>query len=80
MHSDPAMRAKLFVSFISLILVCYIHKVMMEHQMYKDWTMREMIKNLEKLRVQYIAANRILYPLTKTQREIYACVGLGTPV
>lgn len=79
-HSDPAMRAKIFVSFISLILVCYIHKVMMEHKMYKDWTMREMIKNLEKLRVQYIAENRILYPLTKTQRKIYACFGLGTPV
>jgi hypothetical protein len=74
------MESKLFVSFISLILLSYIHNVMVEKNMYRDFTLKELIHHLEKLRVQYISGERILYPLTKIQKRIFEDFNMKLPV
>jgi transposase len=79
-HSDTAMRGKLFVGFISLILLSHIHTIMLKYDMYKKWTLKELIRQLEKLHVQYISGNRILFPLTKSQKEIFRNFGIDPPV
>lgn len=79
-HGDKSMQNKLFVGFISLILMARIHKVMLDNGLYQSMTMKKMIKTLEKLRIQYINGHRILYPVTKGQKEIYKAFGLKEPV
>ena len=70
-HSDNAMQNRIFVGFIALIITAHIHKVMSENRMYTTWTMKKMIKTLERLKVHYIKNDRIVSPLTKEQREIF---------
>ena len=79
-HSDGAMHGKVFICFISLILLSHIHSVMVREKLYKNWTMKELINHLDKLHLQNISGNRILYPLTKKQKDIYRAFGIKNPV
>lgn len=78
-HSDNTMQGKLFVGFLASILMAEINKTMVEHDMYKNYTMREVLNILAKLRVQDINNRRILYPVTKEQRLIYEAFGVALP-
>jgi transposase len=79
-HSDGAMHGKVFICFISLILLSHIHSVMVRERLYNNWTMKELINHLDKLYLQNISGNRILYPLTKKQKDIYRAFGIENPV
>jgi transposase len=75
-----AMQGKLFLGFISLILMSHIHHVMTSTKQYKFMSMKELTKEMEKLRIQYIAGNRILFPLTKSHKNIFKIFGLENPL
>jgi transposase len=79
-HSDKSMQNKVFVGFIALIIMAGIHKVMLDQGLYRNMTMKKMIKTLEKLRIQYINGNRILYPVTKEQKKIFKAFELKEPM
>ena len=79
-HSQQAMESKVFIGFIALILSSHIHRVMLEQKLYKTITMKELIRTMEKLRTQVIDGRRILFPITKRQREIYQAFGVAPPV
>lgn len=76
-HSDNAMQSKIFIGFIALILTAHIHKVMSDNRMYDSWTMKKLIKTLERLKVHYIKNDRIVSPLTKEQKSIFNIFGLN---
>ena len=78
-HSDNSMQNKVFIGFIALILMSFIHNVMSSKDIYRYMTMKSLIKTLEKLRVQYINGSRILFPLTKQQKDIYDAFDLDYP-
>ena len=78
-HSDDSMHNKVFICFIALIIRCRIHRVMLEHGLYMKMTMCRLILILEKLKVQYISGNRILFPLTKEQKDIFDAFGIAYP-
>jgi len=78
-HSDNGMQNKAFVCFIALIIRCRIHRVMLENGLYMKMTMTKLILTLEKLKVQYISGNRILFPLTKDQKRIFDAFGISYP-
>jgi transposase len=69
-HGDTTMRAKVFVGFIALIMLSHIHNVMLKNDLYKTMTKLELIRHMEKLRVQYIKGGRILFPVSKIQKTI----------
>jgi hypothetical protein len=79
-HSQDRMQNKVFVGFVALILLSHIHAVMMDNEMYGKMTMKKMIRTLAKHRVQTIGGERIIYPVTKTQREIYEAFAIDVPV
>ena len=79
-HSQQAMESKVFIGFVALILSSHIHRVMLEHKLYKTMTMKELIRTMEKLRTQVIDNRRILFPMTKRQREIYQAFAVSPPV
>jgi transposase len=79
-HSDTTMRAKVFVDFIALILLSHIHNVMLKAGLYKNMTKHELIRHMEKLRVQYIKGDRILFPVSKIQKTILDAFGVKYPL
>lgn len=79
-HSQQAMESKVFVGFIALILSSHIHRTMLDKDLYKTMTMKDLIKTMEKLRTQVIDDRRILFPLTKRQKEIYKAFAVTPPV
>ena len=80
MHSENSMQNKVFIGFISLILLSAIHNVMEEKKLYSKMTMKKLILTLSKLKLQMVNGIRILYPLTKEQRYIYEAFGVQEPV
>jgi transposase len=74
-HSDTNMHSKVFVCFVALILLSNIHNVMVDKGLYKIYTMKQMMKVLSKRRSQKIGKEKIVYPLTKEQKDIYSAFG-----
>ena len=78
-HSQNSMQNKVFIGFLSLIILSHIHKVMAEKDIYKDMTMKELLMTLRKLRVQYINGTRILFPVSKAQKHIFESFSIPLP-
>ncbi|MDR1039683.1 MAG: hypothetical protein LBR80_05840 [Deltaproteobacteria bacterium] len=70
---------KAFIIFISLILTSHIHRVMIDNNLYKKFTMKELIKTMESHKIIYIKSDKILLPATAEQKMIYSAFGLKTP-
>jgi len=78
-HGDERMRNKLFVAFMALTLVSYIHKVMKEKELYRKMTMEKMFITLLKLKKIAINGQNIIRPITKEQREIFSAFSIPRP-
>jgi len=76
-HSDNAMNNRIFIGFIALILTAHIHSVMLHHSLYDKWTMKKMLKTLERMKVHYIKNDKILSPISKDQKHIFRAFGLN---
>jgi transposase len=79
-HGQDRMQNKVFIGFISLILLSAIHATMSDKNLYAKMTMRQLIRRLAKLRVQEIGDQRIVYPATKTQRQIFEAFDIDPPL
>jgi transposase len=79
-HSETSMQNKVFVGFISLILLSAIHKVMADKKLYDKMTIRKLILTLSKLKLQIVKGARILFPVTKEQRCIYEAFNIQEPL
>jgi transposase len=79
-HSQERMQNKVFVGFIALILLSQIHCVMTDHGLYGKMTMKQLIRTLAKHRAQTVGGERIVYPATKAQRDIYDAFGIAPPM
>jgi hypothetical protein len=78
-HSQESMQNKIFIGFIALILLSHINKVMVQKKMYRNITMKDVLLTLKKLRVQKIAGENILFPVTMEQRSIYNAFSIKPP-
>jgi transposase len=79
-HSENRMLNKVFVGFIALILLSELDRVMSEKGLYRNMTMQQMIRLLSKLRAVYVDGSRIVYPVTKEQRQIFDAFGVFLPM
>ena len=79
-HSEISMQNKVFIGFISLILLSGIHNVMAEKKLYAKMTMKKLILTLSKLKLQIVNGVRVLFPLTKDQRCIYEAFDMQEPM
>jgi transposase len=79
-HSERNMQNKVFVGFVSLILLSGIHNVMVDKKLYNKMTMKKLILTLSKLRIQYVKGVRVLFPVTKEQRDIYEAFNIEEPM
>jgi transposase len=79
-HSEASMQNKVFIGFISLILLSGIHNVMVDKMLYSKMSMKKLILVLSRLKLQMVKGVRILFPVTKEQRLIYEAFGIGLPL
>ena len=81
-HSESSMQNKVFIGFISLILLSAIHNAMVDNyeKLYGKMTLKKLILTLSKLKLQIVKGVRILFPVTKEQRGIYETFGIPLPV
>ena len=78
-HTEQRMRNKMFVAFIALTVVSYIHRVMKEKGLYRKMTMEKMFITLAKLKKVTINRRDILRPLTKAQQDIFKAFHVPRP-
>ena len=79
-HSETSMQNKVFIGFISLILLSGIHNVMVEKKLYTKMTMKKLILTLSKLKLQIVHGVSILFPVSKDQRCIYEAFDIQEPL
>ena len=79
-QSNDRMQNKIFVGFIALILMSWVHKKMSDNGMYQQMTFDKMMLTLAKIKTATINGQRILRPLTKEQKQILQQLGVDAPV
>lgn len=78
-HNDEKMKNKIFIAFISIILISIIHQRMTAAKLYKKYTMHEMILKLKKIKITSVRQKCIMQPISKEQREILQALSVPLP-
>lgn len=78
--SKDVVEGRLFLKFLSLIVHSAIRNTMREQQLFKRYTVREMLYELRKLRlVEMSNGKRVLTELSKRQKEIFKKFDIAFP-
>ena len=78
--SDLSLNGKLFVEFIALIFISYLHKAMLTAQLYTKYTMHELLDELEVIeRFDRQGHSPQLSEITEKQCSIFAQLGFPPP-
>lgn len=79
-HTDEAMQGRIFIGFISLILMSYIREKMRIHNIYSKFTYNELIAELKKLKVIIFKGGRkLMTEVTKNQKLIFDALEMKVP-
>lgn len=69
-HSQYNSDARLFIKFISLIILSEIIKIMRDKKLFKRYTVKEMLATLRKIKITSFDNEHIISEVTKQQRLI----------
>jgi transposase len=64
-HGDEVVQNKVFIGFVALFLLSYVHNVMLVFGLYKKWTLKLLFRVLGKHRVIEFKGSRIFFRLLK---------------
>lgn len=79
--SREGMEGRIFLSYLSLIIWSAIAKIMKEKDLFKSFTISEVLYELKKLRiVEMMDGRRYLTEISKTQRLLYQQFDISIPV
>jgi transposase len=79
-HSFDTVHNAIFIQFISLILIFYIHKVMKENNLYKNYSIDLLIDELDVIERYENKFNKVTYgEITSKQELIYKIFGFDQP-
>jgi transposase len=79
-HSSKAVDSKLFINFISMILISKIHLVMDDMDLYKSYTLFELFLKLNQIKITYINDKKFITPVTAAVTEIYKAFKCPLPI
>lgn len=78
--SSESLEGKLFVQFIALIYVSYIHKCMKDNQLYRNYTIQTLLDSIDIIeRFSYPGQRQHFGEVTQKQRQIFDCFGVKPP-
>ena len=79
-HTDERTRNKVFCGFIALILASAIDKVMRDKDLYKKYTMTELLRKISNVKSATFNGVKVMQPLSKEQTQILSAFGIKCPV
>jgi transposase len=78
--SERSLDGKLFVQFIALFYVSYITKKMQENNLFKDYTLQELLDELDIIECFEVPGNKIqIGETTRKQLDLYDKLGMNPP-
>jgi len=78
--SEQSLDGKLFVQFIALIYLSYITRKMQENNLFKDYTMQEVLDDLDMIECFEVPGQKLqVGEATKHQMELFAKLGATPP-
>ena len=78
--SDRSLDGKMFVEFIALVILSYIKKRMQDRHLFKDYTMQEVIDELDLVECLTVPGKDPIYgEVLKRQEALYAAMGVEAP-
>jgi transposase len=78
--SEQCLDGKIFVEFIALIYLSYIKKCMQEKNLFKNYTMQEVIDNLDVIECfEQEGKKSIISEITEKQSNLFEALGITTP-
>lgn len=78
--SEQSLDGKLFVQFIALIFLSYITKNMQENKLFKDYTMHEVLDELDMIECFEVPGQTLqIGEITKRQMNLYDKLGVKPP-
>jgi transposase len=79
--SDNAIDNKIFIMFIKSIYISYIDKVMKYNNLYKKFSMEQILDNLDTIKIYYSDDNKPIFSkITEQQRNLYKMFDVEPPV
>lgn len=77
-HLEGNMKGRLFIQFIALILISYIHKVMSDKDLFKFGSSSSLLEELNLLNTVKFSGHygQVTSESTKKQREIFEAFGV----
>lgn len=74
------LEGKLFVEFVALIYIAYIHKVMKSRNLYRNYSIQSLLDELDVIeRFDYQGQRTRYGEITERQRKIYKAFGIRAP-
>lgn len=78
--SEENLEGKLFVQFVALIYLSYIKKAMSDNNLFKDYTMQELLDELDVIeRFEQPGSQSRVGEMTKKQMNLYTLLGVAVP-
>ena len=78
--SERSLDGKMFVEFIALIILSYIKKRMQDEHLFKDYTMQQLIDELDLVECLTVPGKDPIYgEVLKRQELLYAAMGVEPP-
>lgn len=78
--SEENLEGKLFVQFVALIYLSYIKKAMCDNDLFRNYTMQELLDELDIIeRFEQPGRRHRIGEITKKQMNLYQCLGVGIP-
>ncbi len=78
--SERGLEGKLFVEFVALILISYIHQKMKENNLYKRYSMHQLLDKLDVIECFEEPGRSLrIGELLREQFELYTILGVDPP-
>jgi len=78
--SEESLEGKIFVQFIALIYLSYIKKTMSDHDLYKRYTIQELVDELDVIeRYEQPGRRHSISEITQKQKDLYTCFQIEVP-
>lgn len=78
--SEEGLEGKMFLQFIALIYLCYIKKVMDDKKLFAQYTLKELLDELDIIEWYHQPGNRpYVGEITGKQKAIYEAMGVSLP-
>jgi transposase len=75
--SEEALEGKIFVQFVALTYLSYIHQVMSDFDLYKNYSMASLLDEIDVIEIFRLDSKKIHYSeITKKQHDIFTFFGV----